>query len=80
MKIDEIMQLSNDELRKLAMKKDSRGCYTDDANKAQMIRQERSGYWVGVPRKPEDEFKLDVIIEKAENETFGAKKYGKKWW
>ena len=80
MKIDEIMQLSDDELRKLAMQKDSIGRYTDDANKAQMIRQERSGYWVGVHRKPEDEFKLDVIIEKLENETFGAKKYGKKWW
>lgn len=80
MKMEEIMQLSDDELRKLAIQKNRNGCYTDDANKAQQIRQERSGYWAGVPRKPEDEFSLEVMLEKLENETFGAKKYGKKWW
>lgn len=51
MTIKELRQLSDEELREISLQKNSRGCATSDANKAQSVRQERSGYWPGIPHK-----------------------------
>ena len=54
--MNELRQLSDDELREISLQKNSKGRYTLEADMAQRVRQERSGHWVGVPRKPLDEF------------------------
>ena len=48
----ELLKLTDEELRGLSLRKNKNGCETSDARKAQEIRQERSGYWVGVDRVP----------------------------
>lgn len=70
-RMDELRQLSDDELREMAMQKDENGKYTLEADMAQRVRQERSGYWVGVPRKPMDDF---------EQAMYEIEKRGKRKW
>lgn len=48
----ELLKLTDEELRDISLRKNKKGCETSDARKAQAIRQERSGYWIGVPRVP----------------------------
>lgn len=48
----ELLKLTDEELRDISLRKNKKGCETSDARKAQAIRQERSGYWVGVSRVP----------------------------
>ena len=76
MNMDELRQLSDDELREVSLRKNRKGIYTDEANMAQSIRQERSGYWVGVPRKPNPyDIDIDDAISEVEKAVYGGKKY-----
>lgn len=47
----ELRELTDEELKEISLRKDKRGCFTEDANKAQEIRRERSGYWTGISRR-----------------------------
>lgn len=55
MKISDMKQLSDAELREISMQRVSKkkrgGKYTQDALRAQSILRGRSGYWQYVPRK-----------------------------
>ena len=51
MTLQEIRMLSDEELRELSLQKNPKGCATRDADLAQQVRQERSGYWPGVAKK-----------------------------
>ena len=55
MTIRDIQKLSDEELRELSMQKGKNGCATRDADLAQQVRQERSGYWPGVARRTTQE-------------------------
>ena len=76
-RMDELRQLSDDELREMAMQKDENGKYTLEADMAQRVRQERSGYWVGVPRKPMDDYEKAMF--EIEQESACIKKGKRKW-
>lgn len=47
----ELRELTDEELKDISLRKDKRGCATSDADKAQRIRQEKSGYWTGISRR-----------------------------
>ena len=75
--MDELRQLSDEELREIALQKNSKGGYTIEADMAQRVRQERSGYWVGVPRKPMDDFEKAMF--EMEQEPSSIKRVRRKW-
>ena len=76
-RMDELRQLSDDELREMAMQKDENGKYTLEADMAQRVRQDRSGYWVGVPRKPMDDYEKAMF--EIEQESHYINKGKRKW-
>lgn len=51
MTLKEMRELSDEELREISLRKNRHGCATKEADMAQKIRQERSGYWAGVSNK-----------------------------
>ena len=75
--MEELRQLSDEELRKISLQKNSKGGYTIEADMAQRVRQERSGYWVGVPRKPMDDYEKAMF--EIEQESACIKKGKRKW-
>ena len=51
MTLKEMRELSDEELREISLRKNRHGCATREANMAQQVRQERSGYWPGVAKE-----------------------------
>jgi hypothetical protein len=51
MTIRELQKLSDEELREISLRKNSKGCATADADRAQQVRRERANYWAGIPNR-----------------------------